>query len=449
MAILSVGRSLLMRQVLLAGVVMALGAFAYVSVRGIEDQLQALTTADSNVSPLTAAAILVAARDAAWHILMAAAGTVIVMIAFSAYVVHSALSRPLKALAEATGRLVEGDYAAAIEGEERHDEIGVIARGLSKLRDAAADRGQPRRRSPAGLATETAKQGARALGVKIEAFARDLGQQVQRLGSMTRRLGEAADGMIVAARHANDGSDQATTASSNAAGDVSSVATASEQLLDSIEEISRQVVQSTNVVKTAVERAVETNSGMGRLSTAAQKVGDVVSLISRIAAQTNLLALNATIEAARAGEAGRGFAVVAQEVKTLATQTAKATQDITGQIAEMQQATDLSVDAIDKIQKKISEVEHISTIISAAVHEQGAATQEIARNVRSAAAGTASMSSHIENVVRSVGETSTSASSVASLARDLDEIAKGHDRNGQQLRENDARGLIRTPLRAA
>ncbi len=424
MAILSVGRSLLMRQVLLAGVVMALGAFAYVSVRGIEDQLQALTTADSNVSPPTAAAILVAARDAAWHILMAAAGTVIVMIAFSAYVVHSALSRPLKALAEATGRLVEGDYAAAIEGEERRDEIGVIARGLSKLRDAAADRGSEAAIA-SGLATETAEQGARALGVKIEAFARDLGQQVQRLGSMTRRLGEAADGMIVAARHANDGSDQATTASSNAAGDVSSVATASEQLLDSIEEISRQVVQSTNVVKTAVERAVETNSGMGRLSTAAQKVGDVVSLISRIAAQTNLLALNATIEAARAGEAGRGFAVVAQEVKTLATQTAKATQDITGQIAEMQQATDLSVDAIDKIQKKISEVEHISTIISAAVHEQGAATQEIARNVRSAAAGTASMSSHIENVVRSVGETSTSASSVASLARDLDEIAKG------------------------
>ena len=130
---------------------------------------------------------------------------------------------------------------------------------------------------------------------------------------------------------------------------------------------------------------------MGRLSSAAQKVGDVVSLISRIAAQTNLLALNATIEAARAGEAGRGFAVVAQEVKTLATQTAKATQDISGQIAEMQEATDLSVDAIDKIQKKISEVEHISTIIASAVHEQGAATQEIARNVRSAAAGTASM----------------------------------------------------------
>ena len=242
---------------------------------------------------------------------------------------------------------------------------------------------------------------------------------------MTKRLSEAAETMTAAARHANDGSDRATSASADAAGDVSSVATASEQLLDSIEEISRQVVQSTNVVRTAVERAVDTNTGMGRLSTAAQKVGDVVSMISRIAAQTNLLALNATIEAARAGEAGRGFAVVAQEVKTLATQTAKATQDITGQIAEMLEATDLSVEAIDKIQKKISEVEHISTIIAAAVHEQGAATQEIARNVRSAAAGTATMSNHIVNVVRSVGETAASASSVAKLAHELDDIAAG------------------------
>ncbi|MBE7220245.1 MAG: methyl-accepting chemotaxis protein, partial [Caulobacteraceae bacterium] len=240
-----------------------------------------------------------------------------------------------------------------------------------------------------------------------------------------RRLGEAAEAMVVAARHANDGSDRATSASSHAAGDVTSVATASEQLLDSIEEISRQVVQSTSVVKAAVERAVDTNAGMGRLSAAAQKVGDVVSLISRIAAQTNLLALNATIEAARAGEAGRGFAVVAQEVKTLATQTAKATQDITGQISEMQEATDLSVEAIDKIQKKIAEVEHISTIIAAAVHEQGAATQEIARNVRSAAAGTQTMSGHIEAVVRSVSDSSAGAASVAGLARELDEIARG------------------------
>ena len=420
MGLLSIGRSLLMRQMLSTCALLAIGAAAYMSMSGIEDQLQAIATGEPNGAPANAAAALASAQEASWHILLATLGVFLIMAA-SIAVTRWTIDRPMKGLADAAGRLAEGHFSAAIENASRRDEIGAIARALVKLRDEAQARG-----TAASARVEPSKdREAHDLGLKIETFARDLGQQVQRLGSMTRRLGEAAEGMIVAARQANDGSDQATTASSNAAGDVSSVATASEQLLDSIEEISRQVVQSTNVVKIAVEGAVETNSGMGRLSAAAQKVGDVVSLISRIAAQTNLLALNATIEAARAGEAGRGFAVVAQEVKTLATQTAKATQDITGQIAEMQQATDLSVDAIDKIQKKISEVEHISTIIAAAVHEQGAATQEIARNVRSAAAGTASMSSHIENVVRSVGQTSTSASSVASLARDLDEIAKG------------------------
>jgi methyl-accepting chemotaxis protein len=241
---------------------------------------------------------------------------------------------------------------------------------------------------------------------------------------MANRMTEASKGMIVAAQNANEGSDQAKTVSANAAVDVSSVATASEQLLVSIEEITQQVAQSTVAVKNSVERTVETNAGMNRLAAAAQKVGDVVSLISRIAAQTNLLALNATIEAARAGEAGRGFAVVAQEVKTLATQTAKATQDITGQIAEIQEATVTSVHAIEKIQGKISEVEHISNLIAAAVQEQGAATEAIARNVRSAASGSAAISGHVEKVARSVGETSANASSVADLARELDEIAK-------------------------
>ncbi len=418
MGLLSIERSLLMRQALSIGLLVASGAVAYMSLSGIEDQLQTLATSEPSAAPANVAAILAATRDATWHIVLAT--LVLITAAIIGFAVWP-VGRPIKHVADAAQRLADGDYSATIPCGSRSDEIGVIARSLLAMRDEVqASRSKAAARVEPGVDRE-----AHELGLKIEAFASNFGQQVQRLGGMTRRLGEAAEGMIVAARQANDGSDQATTASSNAAGDVSSVATASEQLLDSIEEISRQVVQSTNVVKIAVEGAVETNSGMGRLSAAAQKVGDVVSLISRIAAQTNLLALNATIEAARAGEAGRGFAVVAQEVKTLATQTAKATQDITGQIAEMQQATDLSVDAIDKIQKKISEVEHISTIIAAAVHEQGAATQEIARNVRSAAAGTASMSNHIENVVRSVGQTSSSASSVASLARELDDIAKG------------------------
>jgi methyl-accepting chemotaxis protein len=417
MGIVSIGRSLLIKQLLLSGPVVALGCLAYFAVQDIADMARELASHDA-----AAVAIADATQSASTHIVLATVIAALLVAAICAPVMYLTVGRPLKEIRAAVERLAAGDLSVAIEPDARNDEIGAILRGLHELRDAALAR-QAQPALPVVAPADAAQD--RRVSARNEAFAIKLGGDVQRLATMTKRLSDAAELMIAAAHHANDGSDRATSASTNAAGDVTSVATASEQLLDSIEEISRQVVQSTNVVKAAVESAVDTNAGMGRLSTAAQKVGDVVSLISRIAAQTNLLALNATIEAARAGEAGRGFAVVAQEVKTLATQTAKATQDITGQITEMQEATDLSVEAIDKIQKKISEVEHISTIIAAAVHEQGAATQEIARNVRSAAAGTQAMSSHIENVVRSVGDTSTSAASVAQLAHELDDLARG------------------------
>ncbi len=407
MSTVSLGRSLIIRQLLLAGLFLALGLLGYV--------LLAQVAQDGGGS----ATLTASAGQAQILLLVATFAGCAVILGLSLPMTQMAFVRPLATLVETVERLAAGELAADVPGTARGDEIGALARAVAALRAMA-------RASAAAASHDSARgqDGAmRALAAKVESFADDLGGSVRRLAAMTQRMTEASRTMIVAAHSANEGSDQAKTASANAAGDVSSVATASEQLLVSIEEISRQVVQSTTAVKNSVQRTVETNAGMNRLATAAQKVGDVVSLISRIAAQTNLLALNATIEAARAGEAGRGFAVVAQEVKTLATQTAKATQDITGQIAEIQQATDTSVGAIEKIQGKISEVEHISTLIAAAVHEQGAATQAIARNVRSAASGTATVSGHIEKVVRSVGETRVSATSVADLAREMDEIA--------------------------
>ena len=412
MGIVSVGRSLVVRQWLVSGLVLGLGAYGWTLLAAIEGEAS-LLQGDAGMR------IVGALHAGQWSLAIAAVVTVVLMAGLSVPIVSASVGRPLAALAVAAEAIAAGTAPPSLEGEDRDDEIGRVARALATLRDA------PHIAAPVALEPAVSDARIREMRDKVERFVSDLTSNLRRVEAMIRRLSDAAETMTSAARHAHEGSDKATSASSDAAGDVASVATASEQLLDSIEEISRQVVQSTSVVRTAVERAVETNAGMGRLSSAAQKVGDVVSLISRIAAQTNLLALNATIEAARAGEAGRGFAVVAQEVKTLATQTAKATQDITGQISEMQEATDLSVDAIDKIQKKISEVEHISTIIASAVHEQGAATQEIARNVRSAAAGTSSMSGHIENVVRSIGDTANSAASVSSLARELDEIAAG------------------------
>ena len=267
--------------------------------------------------------------------------------------------------------------SVAPELAARGDEIGVIAASLAQLRDAATQAAAPV--APAAV-------DRREDIVRAETFSREFAVHVGRLGGLTRRLGEAAEAMIVTARHANDGSDRATSASSHAAGDVASVATASEQLLDSIEEISRQVVQSTSVVKAAVERAVDTNAGMGppfhrRAEGGRRRQPDLAH--RRADQPAGAQRDHRGRPRRRGGPRLRGRRPGGQDAGHADRQGDAGHH---GQITEMQEATDLSVEAIDKIQKKISEVEHISTIIAAAVHEQGAATQEIARNVRSAAA---------------------------------------------------------------
>jgi hypothetical protein len=210
-----------------------------------------------------------------------------------------------------------------------------------------------------------------------------------------------------------------TAAVEAASVNVQTVASAAEELSASIGEIARQVAQSSEIADRAVQDAQRTDSIVKTLADGAQKIGDVVDLISTIAAQTNLLALNATIEAARAGDAGKGFAVVASEVKSLANQTAKATEDISQQIAQIQLATKEAVSAIEAISQTIGEVSHIATSIAAAVEEQGAATQEIARNVHEAAAGTQQVSLNIAGVNRGANETGDAATQVLSAAGEL------------------------------
>jgi methyl-accepting chemotaxis protein len=197
------------------------------------------------------------------------------------------------------------------------------------------------------------------------------------------------------------------------------VAAASEELASSVAEISRQVDASSRIAGEAVDQAQKTDSRISQLSQAAAKIGDVVNLIKTIAEQTNLLALNATIEAARAGEAGRGFAVVAAEVKTLAEQTAKATGEISQQIADIQSATQDSVVAIKEIGTTIGRISEISSTIASAVEEQGVATQEISRNVQRAADGTSQGAANIADVQRGVTETGAASSQVLSAAQSL------------------------------
>jgi methyl-accepting chemotaxis protein len=202
------------------------------------------------------------------------------------------------------------------------------------------------------------------------------------------------------------------------------VATATEELSSSIAEITRQVTQSARIAGQAVEESSRTTSTVRGLAEGAAKIGDVVKLINDIAGQTNLLALNATIEAARAGEAGKGFAVVAAEVKNLATQTAKATEEIAAQVGMIQQATGNSVAAIEGIGGTIGQINEIATTIASAVEEQGAATQEISRNVQQASAGTQEVSSNIGGVSQAAAETGAAASQVLSAADELSRQAE-------------------------
>ena len=420
---ISVGGGLVLRQTLFLVLILAFGVSALLAASSVRDLARDLAGADPQAMAQHAIEVAAAADRLVTNVFIGTAFAAFLSLGVSMPVMHRSVSLPFKRLASQMSELAAGNTAIQISDVGRNDEIGTIARSIEVVRDAVKNNNllmaelKTREDREAQLLREA---GVRA---RVEAFSEELTRTVARLGDMTKRMMQASDSMIATARRATENSSHARDASRNAASDVSSVAQASEQLLESIGEINRQVVQSTTVVQRAVEETQQSSHGMTRLSAAARRVGDVVSLISRIAAQTNLLALNATIEAARAGEAGRGFAVVAQEVKNLATQTAKATQDIADQIAEMQAATNVSVGAIEIIGRKIGEVEQISTIIAAAVHEQGASTQEITRNVRSAASGAASMSTHVENVESAVHQTGASVECVVDLAHELDEMA--------------------------
>ena len=249
-----------------------------------------------------------------------------------------------------------------------------------------------------------------------EQLARDLENNVhsvlvelQQAGATLRTASQTMSGTAdETSRQAANVASAAGQASSN----VQTVASAAEELSSAISEIARQVAQSASIARKAADEARRTDVTVAGLSSAAAKIGEIVKLIATIAGQTNLLALNATIEAARAGEAGKGFAVVAQEVKNLATQTAKATEDITGQVGAIQTATNETVTVMKGIGATITEINEIATTIAAAVEEQGAATNEIARNVQQAAAGTSAVSHTIEQVTRAATETGSAATRV-------------------------------------
>jgi methyl-accepting chemotaxis protein len=330
--------------------------------------------------------------------------------------------RPMNDMTGTMTRLAGGDKTVEIPARDSNDEIGEMAKAVDVFKQNMIRADE----LAAEQKAEQAKKEQRQVAVEgfIATFETGVRGSLDTLASAATEMRATSQSMSATAEETSAQATTVAAAAEQASANVQTVATATEELSSSVAEIGRQVTESTKIAGKAVDEASRTNVTVKGLSEAAQKIGDVVKLISDIASQTNLLALNATIEAARAGEAGKGFAVVASEVKSLANQTAKATEEISAQVAAMQGATSEAVQAIQSIGGTIGTINEIATTIASAVEEQGAATQEIARNVQEAAQGTGQVSSNIVGVNQAAAETGAASSQVLASAEELGKQAE-------------------------
>jgi methyl-accepting chemotaxis protein len=349
---------------------------------------------------------------------MTAFGAAALLLAIiGALIIHRSVARPLAAVTRVTEAVAAGAAVQRVPYVDRGDEIGALARSISVFQDAMHRNAELNKTVLSDAEARTRRQEQISaeigrFGTEIEASLSELGRLFEQMLSASSQLTEVAD-------LATTKTEGAAQASNEAFANVRGVASAADELAASISEIDRQVTQSNTITVKAIDEASRTNEAVRELDEAGRRIGDVIKLITDIAAQTNLLALNATIEAARAGTAGRGFAVVAGEVKALSSQTAKATDEIGMQIAAMQGATQRSIRAIADIERTIGDIGNISGAIATAVTQQGAATQEIARSIDVAARLTNETAAEVVGVGEATKDTRASATSVKTLADDL------------------------------
>jgi methyl-accepting chemotaxis protein len=343
-------------------------------------------------------------------------GTVILGLGAAIYMVRD-IGRGIGSILKPMGQLTDGELSVEIPHQGETTEIGRIASALQIFKDALI----AKKASDDAANADSALKAARAdrISTATGDFETMIGELVDSLASASTELEASATTLTKTSDVTMSLSNSAATASHTVTQNIQAVAAATEEITSSVNEIGRQVHESSRVADNAVSQARKTDESIAKLSLAADRIYDVVKLITEVAEQTNLLALNATIEAARAGEAGRGFAVVASEVKALATQTAKATGEISAQIADMQSATADTVAAIREISSTITQVSEVSSAIAAAVEQQGAATQEIARNVQQSAQLSTQVASEVAEVNRGSSETSSASGQVLSAAQSL------------------------------
>jgi methyl-accepting chemotaxis protein len=354
--------------------------------------------------------------------LATAGGAILLVTLLAAWLINRDITGSSGRLTKAMERLATGDLAVAVPCVDRRDEIGAMAAAVQVFKGSMAET-ERLRSEQEKVKLEAAAEQKAALGRMADGFESKIGNLVGVLSKSSAALESTARSMTDTARESNEQAGSVSTAAEKASTGLQTVTAAAEQLTSSIGEISRQVAQSSQISNKAVAEAKRTDAIVQALAEAAEKIGTVVGLITNIASQTNLLALNATIEAARAGDAGKGFAVVASEVKTLATQTGKATEEIDAQIAQIQAATKEAVEAIHGISTTIESVSAISTTIASAVEEQGAATSEIARNVQQATQAAQQVTQSIGGLSHAASDTGEAAGLVLSSASDLSKQA--------------------------
>ncbi len=392
-------------------------------------------------------------------------GGIVLAVAIALVGSQALIVKPIRALADVMAKLAGGDLATVVHGVERKDEVGVMARAVQNFKETSieakrlaqeaednrvlqeqhrreeeqrireeeerarkAEQAQKDAEAAAKLAeerrerdrSEAEKARLAKVGALTQAFAQKVQSVVAQANATAGMLKNSAGAMTRTADITNQQAQQAAQSSRNATSNVQTVASAAEELSASIREITERVAKAAEIANSATEQARSTGSTVDGLATAAQRIGEVVKLIGDIASQTNLLALNATIEAARAGEAGKGFAVVASEVKALATQTARATGDITAQVEAIQGATTEAVGAIQGIGRTIEQMNEIASAIAAAVEEQGAATQDIARNVQEAADSTGAAAASVDALSAAANETGAAAGQVLTAAEQME-----------------------------
>ncbi|MCP3461208.1 methyl-accepting chemotaxis protein [Bradyrhizobium sp. CCGUVB23] len=380
-----------------------------------------------------------ASLDRARWLALGIAALGLVLAAIIGYLIARSISRPILSITSAMRELADGRLDVAIPLGKSNDEVGAMVKAVAVFRDNAVsfNRLQAEQLEAKAQSEEEKRRAFAALADNFEASIRDVVNTVSSAAVEMEQTARSMSDIVEQSRHQTRA---VSSASALASENVQTVAAAAEELSSSMTEISRRLALATEVVGRAASDGRQSNARVQSLADAAQKIGDVVSFINGIAGQTNLLALNATIEAARAGEAGRGFAVVASEVKALATQTAKATEEIGAQVTAVQGETTGAVQGIQSICATIQQVDEISAAIAAAVGQQGTATQEIAQNVQQAAARTGEVSQNIAGVTEGIAATGSAAQEVLGSAVEL-------SRQSQRLRDEVDRFLAH--IRAA